>query len=178
MNRELAAYLERLQQLAEEDMRTALAELPGIGPKRAAQLADEVAHVDTERIRASGLLSQGSRITEIVPRVLQEIVMPLAKGETDEPVTSDTKRLIRLPGSLHGKTGLKVVVLQRDELEAFDPLTDAVAFGDEMVRIMPKKPMSVTLRGATFDLRPGEPVSVPEPVAVMAVARGTALPLG
>ncbi|MCA1813180.1 MAG: hypothetical protein LC624_04420 [Halobacteriales archaeon] len=30
-------------------------------------------------------------------------------GETDEPVTSDVKRLIRLPGSVHGKTGLRVV---------------------------------------------------------------------
>ena len=36
-----------------------------------------------------------------------------AKGETDEPVTADVKRLIRLPGSLHGKSGLKVVTLTR-----------------------------------------------------------------
>ncbi|MCK5251790.1 MAG: DNA primase catalytic subunit PriS, partial [Thermoplasmata archaeon] len=30
-------------------------------------------------------------------------------GEADEPVTADTKRLIRLPTSLHGKTGFRVV---------------------------------------------------------------------
>ncbi|MBD6956146.1 MAG: DNA primase catalytic subunit PriS, partial [Thermoplasmatales archaeon] len=47
-------------------------------------------------------------------------------GKTDEPVTTDIHRLIRLPGSLHGKTGLIVKPLKIDELEKFDPLDDAV----------------------------------------------------
>jgi len=44
----------------------------------------------------------------------------------DEPVTTDTNRLIRLPGSLHGGSGLKTVRLERDEIADFDPLVDAV----------------------------------------------------
>jgi len=39
----------------------------------------------------------------------------------DERVTLDIKRLIRHPGSLHGKTGLKTVQISYSDLERFDP---------------------------------------------------------
>ncbi len=60
------------------------------------------------------------------------------EGETDEPVTSDIKRLIRLPGSLHGKSGLKVIELSRDEIEGFNPVVDAIPeiFMDREVRLI------------------------------------------
>ena len=48
------------------------------------------------------------------------------RAPIDEPVTTDTHRLIRLPGSLHGGSGLRVTRIERDELDAFDPLDDAV----------------------------------------------------
>ncbi len=68
--------------------------------------------------------------------VLQKKTIELMSGQTDEPVTSDIHRLIRLPGSLHGKTSLRVVSLTRDELTGFDPLRDASAdFPDETVRV-------------------------------------------
>ncbi len=68
--------------------------------------------------------------------VLQSKAVEWLGGQTDEPVTSDTHRLIRLPGSLHGKTALKVVSLTRDQLATFDPLRDAVPdFGDETVLV-------------------------------------------
>jgi DNA primase small subunit len=44
----------------------------------------------------------------------------------DEPVTTDTHRLIRLQGSLHGKTGF--IVTKVDDLESFEPFRDAIAF--------------------------------------------------
>jgi DNA primase small subunit len=40
-------------------------------------------------------------------------------------VTTDIHRLIRLPGSLHGGTGLRVVPLSREEVDRFDPFRDA-----------------------------------------------------
>ncbi len=46
----------------------------------------------------------------------------------DPVVTMDVHRLIRLPRSLHGKTGLQVVPLPVSALEKFDPLQEAVAF--------------------------------------------------
>ena len=47
------------------------------------------------------------------------------QGETDAPVTTDIHRLIRLPGSLHGGTGFRVLPLSRDELDRFEPFRDA-----------------------------------------------------
>ena len=43
------------------------------------------------------------------------------KGETDEPVTTDIHRLIRLIGSLHGKTGFIVRPLSYYDFTNFDP---------------------------------------------------------
>jgi len=48
--------------------------------------------------------------------------------KVDTVVTTDIHRLIRLPNSLHGKTGLLKVSFLADEAEKFDPLKSGVAF--------------------------------------------------
>lgn len=80
------------------------------------------------------------------------------EGETDEPVTSDIKRLIRLPSSLHGKTGLRVVSLTRREIDDFDPLRDAIpsSLGDSPVKMNIQKDVDIRLRDERFSLREGE----------------------
>ncbi len=92
----------------------------------------------------------------------------------DPPVTADVKRLIRLPNSLHGKTGLKVTPISLDELEDFDPLRDAVVFGDEEVKVRILKRVRVKLKGEEFRLTPGKS-KVPEYLAVFLICRGVAL---
>jgi DNA primase small subunit len=94
------------------------------------------------------------------------------RGETDEPVTSDIKRLIRLPSSLHGKTGFEVTPITRERLDEFDPFRDAVpkAFGDEPVNIECEKAASFSLKDAHFSLKPGMN-EVPEYAAVFAICR-------
>jgi len=96
-----------------------------------------------------------------------------AMGEADEPVTTDIKRLIRVPGSLHGKTGLKVVELSIDSFRNFEPLEQAVAFGDGDVTVHLKEPFSMTMRGVRHDLNAGRN-TVPEHLAVFLIARRTA----
>lgn len=94
------------------------------------------------------------------------------KGETDEPVTSDVKRLIRLQSSLHGKTGFEVVPLDREELDGFDPFEDAVpaAFGKRAVRVFLERPAEIRLKGQSFSLDAGTN-EVPEFAAVFLVCR-------
>ncbi|UCF08959.1 MAG: DNA primase catalytic subunit PriS [Thermoplasmata archaeon] len=94
------------------------------------------------------------------------------EGETDEPVTSDIKRLIRLPSSLHGKTGLCVTVLSRDDLDTFEPLRDAVSdfFPDDPVAVKVAGPVNVKLKGEHFDLREGE-TEIPEYAAIFLLCR-------
>ncbi len=97
------------------------------------------------------------------------------RAETDEPVTSDIKRLIRMPSSLHGKTGLQVVPMSRDDLDNFRPLRDAVprAWTDEPVRVNLKNKITLEIRGEAFNLAP-RVSDVPQYLAIFLAARGLA----
>ena len=91
----------------------------------------------------------------------------------DEPVTTDTKRLIRLPTSLHGGSGFRVTPLDLPELPDFDPLVDAVVFGDRKVRVELSGKVTMPLMGSTYALEKG-PATVPEALAVFLCCRGIA----
>jgi DNA primase small subunit len=93
----------------------------------------------------------------------------------DEPVTTDVNRLIRLPGSLHGGTGLVVTRIPADEVAAFDPLEDAVAdtFRENRIMVDVAEPTTIRLGGEKFNLPTG-PQSAPEHVGVFLMARGGA----
>ncbi|MBM4237486.1 MAG: DNA primase catalytic subunit PriS [Euryarchaeota archaeon] len=104
-------------------------------------------------------------------KMLEGEVRPRVAGEVDEPVTSDIKRLIRLPYSLHGKTALEVIRMERDDLDDFEPLRDAVpkTFSDEPVRLSMSKKVDFKLRSERFNLE-GE-VEVPAFAAMFLLCR-------
>jgi len=106
---------------------------------------------------------------------IREIDSLRSRAETDEPVTSDIKRLIRLPSSLHGKTGLAVVPLRRDELDAFRPLRDAIpaAWTDESTPVRLASKITLEMHDETFNLAPGVN-HVPQFLAIFLAARGLA----
>lgn len=57
-------------------------------------------------------------------------------GKIDEPVSIDLHRLIRFPGSLHGKTGFLVKKMTFKDLKEFDPFNDAQVFeGNEQIYV-------------------------------------------
>jgi DNA primase small subunit len=56
-------------------------------------------------------------------------------AKIDTVVTTDIHRLIRLAGSLHGKTGLMKAEASLSSFEEFDPLKEAVAFKDGQVTV-------------------------------------------
>jgi DNA primase small subunit len=89
----------------------------------------------------------------------------------DQPVTADVNRLIRLPNSLHGGSGL--IAAEVGSLDDFDPLYDAVVFGEEEVEVKMKKSAKVKLKGNDFFLAK-EKEKVPEYVAVHLLCRGLA----
>ena len=92
-------------------------------------------------------------------------------GQIDEPVTRDVRRLIRLPGSLHGKTGLRVVTVTRDQLDDFDPLRDAVpeVFPDTPVKVRLKERADIRVKD--FLVRGEGMVEVPTYAALFLVLR-------
>jgi DNA primase small subunit len=71
---------------------------------------------------------------------LQKIIeeeMHLKTVDVDTGVTIDTKRLIRVPNTLHGSTGL--IAKKLDRIEGFEPYRDALAFGEEPIKIRAKQ---------------------------------------
>ncbi len=97
-------------------------------------------------------------------------------SETDEPVTTDIKRLIRMPGSLHGKTGLVVTPVALDDLNSFEPFRDAVWDGFEgEAEVRLNRDVHLDLGGATVEGRDGDVMDVPLYTAVFLVASGLAV---
>lgn len=117
-----------------------------------------------------GMLPKTTQDTLI--RIMQEDKAPSMSGEVDKPVTPDIKRLIRLPGSVHGKTGLRVSPLTRQELGGYSPLEHAVpdVYSDEPVKITLRRPYELAMRGERFSLKAGE-TEVPEFAAVFLIGR-------
>ena len=107
----------------------------------------------------------------VVPRAAVEV-----QGETDAPVTTDIHRLIRLPNSLHGGTGFRVVPLGRDEIADFDPFRDALLAPLDRSRTAVRY-----LDEARYPFPDGEVHAVPDgtdelptPVALFLLLRGQA----
>lgn len=109
---------------------------------------------------------------DMLIKIMKEDVAYRLSGEVDEPVTADIKRLIRLPGSLHGKTGLKVMPITRDELNGFDPLLDALpeSYTSDPITVNVKRKIDIKINGERFDLDIGV-TEVPEYAAVFLVGR-------
>lgn len=136
-----------------------------------------IADLSEERVRRiqDGMLDQSKTIRKFfLNSALRKTAVSLSAGETDEPVTCDVKRLIRLPSSLHGKTGFKVVKISVDELKDFDPLIDAVVLPDDPVRMMIQKQGSMEMNEQNFHLELGEQ-EVPTYLAVFLLGRKHAI---
>ena len=113
-----------------------------------------------------------------LPKTPKKRFVKIALKETaiypDEPVTGDIHRLIRLPGSLHGGSGLKVTTMNSKKLEKFDPMKDAIAFGDNLVKIRSIVSHPVTMGNGLATLKPESVVDLPEKAAIYFMARNWA----
>ena len=113
-----------------------------------------------------------------LPKTPKRLFVKIALKETaiypDEPVTGDIHRLIRLPGSLHGGSGLKVTTMDYKKLERFDPMKDAIAFGNNLVRIRSIVSHPVTMGDGLATLKPERVAELPEMAAIYFMARNWA----
>jgi len=142
----------------------------GVKKNDAEKLLDDLSEERIKRIQ-EGRLDQSKTIRRFfLNNALRKTAVYMSAGETDEPVTCDVKRLIRLPGSLHGKTGLKVEKISLEKLEYFDPLDDAVVFPDETIDVELNKNFEITIKKQSFKLEPG-PQKVPLYLGVFLVGR-------
>ena len=123
---------------------------------------------------AAGNIDVHTAVYQIAQLLAHEVVAA-DNAPIDEPVTTDTNRLIRLPGSLHGGSGLEVQRLDRADIDAFDPLSDANpdTFRGHEITVEVTEPGPLELDGESITLEAGHQ-SVDEFRGVFLMARGRA----
>jgi DNA primase small subunit len=150
----------------------------GIAPAKARRYAKLlIDHGGAAKIRAHLSLDV---FRSDLPTDFLEAVVPHAavevQGETDAPVTTDIHRLIRLPNSLHGGTGFRVVPLGREEIAAFDPFRDALLSGADEWRtpVTYLEEARYPFPGGGLHAVPAGTDELPTPLALFLLLRGQA----
>ncbi|HTD80615.1 MAG TPA: DNA primase catalytic subunit PriS [Thermoplasmata archaeon] len=181
LSRGITTAAERLESMPKEDALQELARTEGIGGKVAGEIYEALfsrhgGGRGIDKLRRGDIdIFSSDRLVDAFRRIFVPPALDLGKRETDEPVTSDIKRLIRMPHSLHGKTGLAVIPMTREALESFLPLRDAVpkAWTAEPTKVSLRAGIKVTMRDETFNLKEGMNI-VPEHLAIFLACRGVA----
>jgi DNA primase small subunit len=101
-------------------------------------------------------------------------VKNLQAAKIDTVVTTDVHRLIRMNGTLHGKTGLKKTEFPARNLQDFDPFTGAVAFKKGEVKVLVSDAPEFRLGGETLGPYKNETKELPVAAAVMLICKGRA----
>jgi DNA primase catalytic subunit len=96
----------------------------------------------------------------------------LACPSVDQSAVADASRMVRLQGSLNGKSGLVCRPLTTfEEIERFNPLVDANPHRrDVVIPIRGLRPWALDIQGQRFAVQPDERQSLPENAAVVFVA--------
>jgi len=172
VHRHLMALIDEVRDLPEDEALARLREFPNVGEGKAAAIRR--AGTENYDQLAAGNLDVHPAVVSLAKQLFER-ALETDGAPIDEPVTTDINRLIRLPGSLHGGTGLVVTPIDRDALDAFDPLDDAVpeVFLDHEIRVDVTDPGPVEFRGDTFTLKEGE-CRLQEALGVFLMARGRA----
>ena len=107
-------------------------------------------------------------------RKIAQYGMDKQSVKIDTVVTPDINRLIRLPNSLHGKTGLKKVEFPVTHIEDFDPLKSAVAFKTGEVTVHVSTVPQFRVEDEIYGPFEGEKVELPTAAALMLLCKGMA----
>jgi len=169
----LVEIVEELTSLDTADAAARLKEIDGIGEKSAETILNAL-DKNPDAIKTGNMEAGGPGIRKFTKAVSTQVITA-ESAPIDEPVTTDTHRLIRLPKTLHGGSGLVVTPIDREALDEFDPLVDAIPepFRGREIEVRVEEPRRVELDGDITKLQPGVH-SVAEYVGVFLMARGEA----
>lgn len=173
----LVSYLRWLNTLSHEEAVGQITTLEGVGTRAASTFIERLPVILAMlHEQTTGPLLKNRIMRVILSESNEEFSKRLRERAAlaDEPVTTDIKRLIRMPSSLHGGSGLRVTPLTVRDLHSFEPLIDAVIFGDREVSVEPQGDLTMQLLGNTYKVTKGKISSVPEALAVFLCCRGIA----
>jgi DNA primase small subunit len=115
------------------------------------------------------------------PETWKKIIEHLAKlqsAHVDTVVTTDVHRLIRLVGTLHGKTGLKKAEFPISEIDDYDPFKSAVVFKEGTASVIVSNAPQFMLDDQMFGPFKDQKVELPTAAAVLLVCKNRAEVVG
>lgn len=89
----------------------------------------------------------------------------------DAQVTTDVHRIFRMPGTLNSKSGMAKMLC--NDLETFDPFSEACVLGDARVQVKIRCPVKFRLKGKSFNISK-ESAELPAYAAVFLICKGLA----
>ena len=96
-------------------------------------------------------------------------------AKIDTVVTTDVHRLIRLPGTLNGHTGLLAMMVPEEKLDEYDPFTESLAFHGQM-KVLVKDSPDFKLGDQHFGPYRNENVELPLAAAMLLLCKRRAEP--
>jgi DNA primase small subunit len=155
-------------------------------------MSNFIEHASKEDLQEAGLRNKAllEKKDTIIKRVINENRWEFLKGVSDQTwlklaehvreaqaakidtvVTTDIHRLIRMNGTLHGKTGLKKVEFPAKNILDFDPFRGAVAFKKGEVKVLVSDAPEFRMSGETLGPYKNQTVDLPVAAAVMLICK-------
>jgi DNA primase small subunit len=107
-------------------------------------------------------------------KLISWIVNQQQSAKIDTVVTTDIHRLIRLAGSLHGKTGFTKVEAPLNDLKKFDPLEEAIAFKEGKIAVTITDAPKFRIEGITYGPFKDALRELPTAAALFLLCKGAA----
>ncbi len=108
--------------------------------------------------------------SKIFDFIIQTYQVPI-----DRQTSIDLHKIIRVPSTLHGDTGLIAKKIELKKLDNFDPYSDAVVFGEDKVKLFVSQAPKFTLKNNDFGPFKEEEVTVPLYCALYLIGKGAKL---
>lgn len=136
------------------------------------RMVEGVRRGNWDMVRMSGPEKEHLAEKVIGSAAIQIEGMGKVSDEVDVGVTFDVSKLIRLPNSLHGETGLAAKKIARvDDVHSFEPMRDAVVFSDAPVRVRCGEVPKFVMKGIEFGPFKNQEVGLPEYAAVYLICK-------
>ena len=105
------------------------------------------------------------------PQKLEQVINAFS-SRIDESVTTDIHRIFRMPGTLHGNSGL--LKMRVHDLQSFRPDYDPVVLGGDEVNVSVQGSPAFSLKGRTFGPYSSEEAEIPVYAAAYLITKGLA----
>lgn len=165
--------LEGVEEAFSQNDAGALAVMANVPYRNAEKLLKEKRAIMNGMERGILLGMNGIRAEKIWKPLLLSVA-DLQKLPVDRQTSTDIYKIIRVPDTIHGSTGLQAKTVSLQELSSFDPLKECVVMGGEEVLVKNALAPRFYLNGKWFGPYNNDSLSLPEYAAFYLLARHSA----